>query len=144
VPFLFHTPQNRAHDGSNNASLHCFLALLGHVLHELVRQLGNGQRLQPDSPRPSERCEKDSVPAKNHVLDPPPPNWGVCVVIWMELVIQESSPASEITDSLGSRANSSTGMVVPMMRLAWQTPGLDGGLSTSFEPALTRSIEFIP
>src|SRR3984957_2177377 len=43
---------------------------------------------------------------------PPPPNC-VCVVSWMELVIQESSPASEMTDSLGSRTNSSTGMVVP-------------------------------
>jgi hypothetical protein len=31
----------------------------------------------------------------------------------MELLIQESSPASEMMDSLGSRRNSSTGMVVP-------------------------------
>src|SRR5579871_5881313 len=35
----------------------------------------------------------------------------------MELPIQESSPASEMIDSLGSRANSSTGIVVPVMRL---------------------------
>jgi len=35
----------------------------------------------------------------------------------IELVIQESSPASEITDSFGSSANSRTGMVVPTMRL---------------------------
>ena len=38
-----------------------------------------------------------------------------CVVSWMELVIQESSPASETTDSLGASATSSTGMVVPTM-----------------------------
>src|SRR5215831_1847777 len=47
---------------------------------------------------------------------PPPPNC-VCVVIWMELLIQESSPASEMMASFGSRMNSSTGMVVPVMRL---------------------------
>src|SRR5215467_3646610 len=35
----------------------------------------------------------------------------------MELLIQESSPASEMMDSLGSRTNSRTGMVVPVMRL---------------------------
>src|SRR5437762_8700002 len=46
---------------------------------------------------------------------PPPPNC-VCVVIWMELPIHESSPASEMTDSLGSRTNSNTGIVVPVMR----------------------------
>ena len=33
-------------------------------------------------------------------MPPPPPNC-VWVVIWMELVIQESSPASEMTDSFG-------------------------------------------
>src|ERR1700678_3329736 len=47
---------------------------------------------------------------------PPPANW-VCVVIWMELPIQESSPASEMIESLGSSRNSRTGMVVPVMRL---------------------------
>src|ERR1035437_1943828 len=47
---------------------------------------------------------------------PPPPNW-VCVVIWIELLIHESSPASEMMVSFGSRANSRTGMVVPVMRL---------------------------
>jgi hypothetical protein len=35
----------------------------------------------------------------------------------MELPIQESSPASEMMDSLGSRINSRTGIVVPVMRL---------------------------
>jgi hypothetical protein len=48
---------------------------------------------------------------------PPPPANCVCVVIWMEAPIQESSPASEMTVSLGSRTNSRTGMVVPVMRL---------------------------
>ena len=33
------------------------------------------------------------------------------------LVIQESSPASEMTESFGSRSNSRTGIVVPRMRL---------------------------
>lgn len=33
------------------------------------------------------------------------------------LVIQESSPASEMTESFGSRSNSRTGVVVPRMRL---------------------------
>src|SRR5439155_1785415 len=47
---------------------------------------------------------------------PPPPANCVCVVIWMELPIHESSPASEMTDSLGSRTNSKTGIVVPVMR----------------------------
>src|SRR5579872_249648 len=47
---------------------------------------------------------------------PPPANW-LWVVIWIELPIHDSSPASEMTDSLGSRANSSTGMVVPVTRL---------------------------
>src|SRR5579872_2657007 len=46
---------------------------------------------------------------------PPPPNC-VCVVNWIELLIQESSPASETTDSFGSSVTSSTGMVVPRMR----------------------------
>src|SRR5580693_4858272 len=58
-------------------------------------------------PPPATRFSTPKIP-------PPPPNW-VCVVIWMELVIQESSPASEMTDSLGSSTNSSTGMVVPTM-----------------------------
>src|SRR5208283_1168929 len=52
-----------------DASLHCFLVLRGHVLHELVREFGNRQRLQPDSPRPAERCQEDSITAKNDVLD---------------------------------------------------------------------------
>ena len=43
---------------------------------------------------------------------PPPPIW-VCVVIWIEAVIHESSPLSENTLSLGSSCTSSTGMVVP-------------------------------
>src|SRR5436190_15768810 len=47
---------------------------------------------------------------------PPPPANCVCVVIWMELPIHESSPASEMTDSLGSSTNSRTGIVVPVMR----------------------------
>src|SRR6516164_8037245 len=47
---------------------------------------------------------------------PPPPNC-VCVVIWIVLPIHESSPASEMMDSLWSRMNSRTGMVVPVMRL---------------------------
>ena len=49
-------------------------------------------------------------------MPPPPANW-VWVVIWIELAIQESSPASEMIDSLGSSENSRTGMVVPVMRL---------------------------
>src|SRR6266536_991260 len=52
---------------------------------------------------------------------PPPANW-VCVVIWMELPIHESSPASEMTDSLGSSTNSSTGIVVPVMRDCMMSP----------------------
>src|ERR1700722_12475498 len=59
-------------------------------------------------PPPATRFSTPKIP-------PPPLNW-VWVVIWIELVIQDSSPASEITDSLGSRVNSSTGMVVPRMR----------------------------
>src|ERR1700690_3794982 len=47
---------------------------------------------------------------------PPPPANCVCVVISMELPIHESSPASEMTDSLGSRTNPKTGIVVPVMR----------------------------
>src|SRR6059058_1335356 len=53
---------------------------------------------------------------------PPPPANCVCVVIWMELPIHESSPASEMTDSLGSRTNSRTGIVVPVMRDCINTP----------------------
>jgi hypothetical protein len=44
---------------------------------------------------------------------PPPPPICVCVVIWIEAVIHESSPLSENTLSLGSSCTSSTGMVVP-------------------------------
>ena len=44
---------------------------------------------------------------------PPPPPICVCVVIWMEAVIHESSPLSVNTLSLGSSCTSSTGMVVP-------------------------------
>src|SRR5580693_9731215 len=47
---------------------------------------------------------------------PPPPACCVCVVICTSADIHESSPASEITASLGPRANSNTGMVVPRMR----------------------------
>src|SRR3954471_7245621 len=54
---------------------------------------------------------------------PPPPANCVCVVIWIELPIHESSPASEIIDSLASSTNSSTGMVVPVMRLCINSPG---------------------
>ncbi len=49
-------------------------------------------------------------------MPPPPANW-VCVAIWMEADIQESSPASEMIASLWSRENSRTGMVVPVMRV---------------------------
>ena len=41
------------------------------------------------------------------------PGYWVCVVIWIELVIHESSPLSEKTHSLGSSCTSSTGIVVP-------------------------------
>src|SRR6516162_1922589 len=51
---------------------------------------------------------------------PPPPANCVCVVIWMELVIQDSSPASEMMDSFVASANSITGMVVPRMRLCME------------------------
>ena len=60
-------------------------------------------------PPPATRLSTPKIP-------PPPANW-VCVVIWIELLIQESSPASEMMASLGSSANSRTGMVVPVMRL---------------------------
>src|SRR5258706_8690419 len=49
--------------------------------------------------------------------NPPPPPSCVCVVNWIALDIQESSPASEMMDSFGSRVNSRTGMVVPVTRL---------------------------
>src|SRR5580658_1049968 len=49
--------------------------------------------------------------------NPPPPIICVCVVIWIELDIHDSSPASEITVSFGCNRNSSTGIVVPTMRL---------------------------
>ena len=48
--------------------------------------------------------KRDPPPAtrfKTPKSPPPPPNW-VWVVIWMELLIHESSPASEMMDSLGS------------------------------------------
>ena len=44
---------------------------------------------------------------------PPPPPICVCVVIWIEPVIHESSPLSEYTLSFGSSSTSSTGIVVP-------------------------------
>src|SRR5271165_1908163 len=50
----------------------------------------------------------------------------------MELPIQESSPASEMIDSLGSSTNSSTGMVVPVMRACM---GGLGGKYTSSDSA---------
>src|SRR5215472_16525665 len=53
----------------------------------------------------------------------PPENW-VCVVIWIELPIHDSSPASEMMDSFGSRMNSRTGMVVPVMRLCIVPPSV--------------------
>src|SRR5450432_72068 len=53
---------------------------------------------------------------------PPPPANCVCVVISIELPIHESSPASEMTDSLGSRTNSKTGIVVPVMRDCMMAP----------------------
>ena len=68
----------------------------------------------------------DPPPATRFITpnSPPPPPNCVCVVIWMELPIHESSPASETTDSFGSRTNSSTGMVVPVMRDCMMAPGI--------------------
>src|SRR5580698_8707792 len=58
---------------------------------------------------------------------PPPPACWVWVVIWTEADIQESSPASEMTASLGPRANSRTGMVVPRMRFCMMSSPMEGG-----------------
>ena len=41
------------------------------------------------------------MPSPGPPVPPPPPIW-VCVVIWIEAVIHESSPLSEKTLSLGS------------------------------------------
>ena len=40
-----------------------------HVLHQLVSQFGNRQRLQPDPARTGQGGEKDAVSAEDHVLD---------------------------------------------------------------------------
>jgi len=53
----------------------------------------------------------------------------------MELPIQESSPASEMMASLGWRTNSSTGMVVPVMRFCG-VPELAGGTGLATTGAL--------
>jgi len=34
-----------------------------------MREFGDGQSLEPDSPRPGERSEKDSIASEDHVLD---------------------------------------------------------------------------
>src|SRR5579864_7614442 len=52
---------------------------------------------------------------------PPPPIW-VWVVIWMDCVIHDSSPLSENTLSLGSSCTSSTGIVVPWIRVCMKPP----------------------
>src|SRR5208337_832830 len=39
------------------------------VRRQGVRQLGNGQGLEPDSSRAGQRREKNPVPAEDHVLD---------------------------------------------------------------------------
>src|SRR5882757_9698663 len=70
---------------------------------------------------------------------PPPPACWVWVVIWTEADIQESSPASEMTASLGPRANSRTGMVVPRMRFCMDI-SCDGARS----PYRTKSVQSLP
>src|SRR6266567_4054269 len=66
-------------------------------------------------------------------------------VIKIELPIQESSPASEMMDSLGSRANSRTGMVVPVMRLCMCGSPLNQvgslGRTTRFDLGESESIQ---
>src|SRR5580698_4249855 len=70
--------------------------------------------------------------------NPPPPIIWVWVVMLMELDIQESSPASEMMASFGCSRNSSTGMVVPTMRLCMMnSPMPESGLNG---PAFEGSI----
>src|SRR5260370_704104 len=65
-----HSIQNRAHNSSDYAALDRLSAsLMWQVLNDRVSQLGNRERLQPDSPGTSERGKKNSVAAENHVLD---------------------------------------------------------------------------
>src|SRR5260370_33880622 len=65
-----HSIQNRAHNSSDYAALDRLSAsLMWQVLIDRVSQLGNRERLQPDSPGTSERGKKNSVAAENHGLD---------------------------------------------------------------------------
>src|SRR5260370_27648532 len=66
-----HSIQNRSHNSSHDATLHVLRAsLVRQVFIDRVRQLGNRERLQPDSARASERSQENSVAPENHVLDP--------------------------------------------------------------------------
>src|ERR1700744_2707518 len=66
---LFHAFQNGPDDAANNSGLRGFLTAAWHVLHQLVRELRDGQRLQPHSSRPGERGEKDALAAEDHVAN---------------------------------------------------------------------------
>src|SRR5260370_37331425 len=73
---------------------------------------------------------KREPPQGTGLIAPKKPRPRACwvwVVIWTEADIQESSPASEMTASLGPRANSRTGMVVPRMRFCMSVLLREGG-----------------
>ena len=76
---------------------------MGQILLDSVCQPCDRQRLQPDSSRAGEGGEKESIASEDHVLD-----------------ARNGRDSERDTglkkDSLGSRRNSRTGMVVPLMR----------------------------
>src|SRR5580704_3284446 len=68
---LLHAVQNGSDDAAHDPGLRRLCAPLGwHVLLKFVGQLRDRQCLQPDTPRPSEGCEEDTVATKNHIANP--------------------------------------------------------------------------
>jgi hypothetical protein len=65
-----HAFEDGAYDSADDSRF-CGLggALSGQILLNLVRETRDGERLQPNAARPSERGEKDTVAAEDHVLD---------------------------------------------------------------------------
>ena len=67
---LFDSVQNGADNAADDTTLDgASGVLVGQVLVDSVGQLGDGKRLQPDSPRASEGSEKNTVRAENQIPD---------------------------------------------------------------------------
>src|ERR1700744_3334015 len=61
--------QQRAHNSTHHSTFGPLSCWGRHVVHQLVSELRDGERLQPYSSRAGQRRKKNSVAAEDHVLD---------------------------------------------------------------------------